>query len=242
MIAQRTEEWYEARLGKVTASRMKDVMAYGAKGQPLKIRDDYKKELVAERLTHQPANPDQYVSYEMKWGMAYEAVARTRYELSTGNKVDDAPFVEHETLMAGASPDGFVGKEGLLEIKCMKTSNQLYSCFIDHEYPEEFKPQMMMQMWITGREWVDFVAYDPRLPDGLDLFVQRVVRDEDYINMIEAEATTFLEEIDRNVGYFMGLLPIKERTCRECGLVFADRVPKCNACGSTDVATNFVAA
>jgi hypothetical protein len=168
----------------------------------------------------------------MKWGMAYEGTARLNYELKTGRKVEAAGFFEHETLKAGASPDGLVGTEGLLEIKCLKTSNHLYSMFIDHQYPEEFKPQVMMQLWVTGREWVDFVGYDPRLPRGLDTFIQRVERDQDYIDMMEAEVVAFLEEVDRNVGYFLGLLPVLERICRECGVHFADRLEQCNVCGS----------
>lgn len=238
MIAQRTEEWIEARLGKVTASRAKDVMAYGAKGQELQVRANYRKELVGERLTRTPANPDQFVSYEMKWGMAYEGVARTKYELITGLKVEEAGFFEHDSLMAGASPDGLVGSDGLLEIKCMKTANHLYSCFIDHQYPQEFKAQMMQQLWITGREWVDFVAYDARLPKGLDIFIQRVERDQDYINMLEEEVTKFLGEVDRNVGFFLGQLPILERLCRECGTLFASRLAQCESCGSNFTSLN----
>lgn len=214
---QRSSGWHEARLGKVTASRVSDCMAYykptkaqiaagitpAEKGE----RKRYRENIVAERLTGLPADPDPYVSYDMKWGIVNESIAKNAYQLTYRRLVEEAPFVQHAELMAGASPDGYVtdiktGETGLLEIKCLRSANHLYKAMMTQEVPAEHIPQIQMQMWITGRLWCDFVAYDSRLPDGLKMFVKRVDRDDEYIAYMESEVRKFLDECDRDFKHF----------------------------------------
>lgn len=210
--AQRSSEWFEQRLGKVTASRVADCMAWGrtdkdGNRKELTARKNYRENIVAERLTGMPADPEPYVSYDMKWGIANEAIARNVYQLEYRRIVEDAPFVQHETLLCGASPDGYVidgetGELGLVEIKCLRSANHLYKAIKNQKVPAEHIPQIQMQLWITGRAWCDFIAFDSRLPEGLKIFVQRVERDEEYIKMLEAEVRQFLTECDNDFRQF----------------------------------------
>jgi predicted phage-related endonuclease len=213
---QRTDEWFAARLGRVTGSRFKDVLAVSKRdGSPLQARTDYKKELVTERLVGAVGKKEVFVTPEMAWGQQNEALARTEYQLRTGNKVSEEGFAQHDDLMVGVSTDGLVNDAGNLG-----------------DMPDDYKAQVQGQMWITGRVWCDFVGYDSRVPDGLDLFVTRILRDDDYIMMLEAEVTAFLDEIDRDMAYFLRYLPIARRVCRNCGVVFTDKLNLCPACGA----------
>lgn len=218
--AQRSSEWFEARLGKVTASRVADCMAWGRPdkdgvAKELQVRKSYREGIVAERLTGMPADPEPYVTYDMKWGMANEAIAKNVYQLTYHRLVEDAPFVQHKKLMAGASPDGFVtdpktGELGLIEIKCLRSANHLYKTIMTQEVPKDHIAQIQMQMWITGMTWCDFVAFDSRVPDGLKIFVKRVERDNEYIKMLEAEVRKFLDECDRDFKHFWASVKEKE--------------------------------
>lgn len=214
---QRSSEWFEQRLGKVTASRVADCMAYykptkaeALAGTPLRetdARKRYRQGIVAERLTGQPADPEPYVNYDMKWGIANEAIAKNVYQLTYHQMIEDAPFVQHETLMCGASPDGYVidkttGELGLVEIKCLRSANHLYKAIMTQEVPTEHIPQIQMQMWVTGGAWCDFIAFDSRVPDGLKIFVKRVERDDEYITMLEKEVRKFLGECDNDFKHF----------------------------------------
>lgn len=214
--AQRSSDWYEARLGKVTASKVGDVMAKGAKGQELQARKNYRENIVAERLTGIMADPEPYLSYDMKWGMANETIARNLYQMEYKRLVEDAPFVEHPELLAGASPDGYVtdmetGEIGLIEIKCLRSANHLYKAILKQEVPEEHIPQIQMQMWITGRAWCDFIAFDSRVPVGLQIFVKRVERDEEYIANMEVEVRKFLDECDNDFKRFWAQVKDKKK-------------------------------
>lgn len=232
-VKQRTDEWYQARLGLVTGSRMKDVIAFGKRdGKPLKARSDYLREVVAERLVGEIGKREVYVTPEMLWGQMNEGIARSTYQLQTGNKVGQEGFIRHDTLMCGVSTDGLVNNEGNLEIKCLTTRNHLYEIIKYGTMPEEYKPQVQMQLWITEREWCDFVGYDSRVPSGLDLLVVRVYRDEDYINYLEEETKNFLEEADHDVRHFLRYLPVADRVCHNCGSVFTDKLALCPDCHS----------
>lgn len=200
-VQQRSDEWYKVRLGKVTASRAKDVLAIGVRGGELTARKNYREDIVGELLTGLPADPDQYINYEMKWGMVCEPIARGIYQMTNKCIVEDAPFFEHPNLKCGVSPDGLVtdtttGEIGLLEIKCPRSSNHLFKSMITKSVPKEYIPQIQMQLWLTDRAWCDFVSFDSRLPRGLQIFIQRVERDDEYIAMLEVEIKKFLGEVD----------------------------------------------
>jgi putative phage-type endonuclease len=191
-MEQRTDDWFAARLGKVTASRVADVIAktktgYGAS------RANYMADLVVERLTGQKASS--FSNAAMEWGTEQEPNAKAAYAAKTGILVEDVGFIDHPTVaMSGASPDGFA-EEGLVEIKCPNTATHLEYVLAELP-PLKYFTQMQWQMACTGRPWCDFVSYDPRLPERLQLLVVRVPRDDDYIKILEQEVTTFLQELD----------------------------------------------
>jgi putative phage-type endonuclease len=192
MMEQRTDDWFAARLGKVTASRVADVIAktktgYGAG------RANYMADLVVERLTGQKASS--FTNAAMEWGTEQEPNAKAAYAAKTGILVEDVGFIDHPTVaMSGASPDG-LAEDGLVEIKCPNTATHLEYIF-DGKPPQKYVTQMQWQMACTNRPWCDFVSFDPRLPERLQLLVVRVPRDDDYIKILEQEVTTFLQELD----------------------------------------------
>ena len=193
---QRSEDWYAARLGKATASRFKDAIAALKSGAPAQAQRDYLTELVVERLTQQPIQ--RFQNAAMTWGTEQEPAARAAYERITGRIVEETGFVAHDTLMAGCSPDGLVDWDGLIEIKCpWNTANHIETLL--NGMPAEHIPQVQGQMWITGREWCDFVSYDPRMPEALQLHVQRIQRDEAFIADLERRVTSFLAEVGNQV-------------------------------------------
>lgn len=232
---QRSSEWFEQRLGKVTASRVADTMefykptkAMALEGIPPKekeVRKRYREALVAERLTGISADPEPYVTYDMKWGIANESIAKNVYQLQHRRIIEDAPFVQHKELLCGASPDGFVtdpktGEVGTVEIKCLRSANHLYKTILAQEVPPEHLPQIQMQMWITGTAWCEFIAYDSRVPEGLKIFVQRVPRDDDYINkVLEPAVRKFLEECDNDFKHFWASVKNKDGMELKDGIV-----------------------
>jgi putative phage-type endonuclease len=191
-MEQRTDDWFAARLGKVTASRVADVIAktktgYGAG------RANYMADLVVERLTGQKASS--FTNPAMEWGTEQEPNAKAAYAAKTGILVEDVGFIDHPTVaMSGASPDG-LAEDGLVEIKCPNTATHLEYIF-DGKPPQKYVTQMQWQMACAGKPWCDFVSYDPRLPERLQLMVVRVPRDDGYIKMLEQEVTAFLRELD----------------------------------------------
>jgi putative phage-type endonuclease len=193
MMEQRTDDWFAARLGKVTASRVADVIAktktgYGAG------RANYMADLVVERLTGQKASS--FSNAAMEWGTEQEPNAKAAYAAKTGILVEEVGFIDHPTVaMSGASPDGFA-EEGLVEIKCPNTATHLEYIF-DGKPPQKYVTQMQWQMACAGKPWCDFASFDPRLPERLQLLVVRVPRDDDYIKMLEQEVTIFLQELDK---------------------------------------------
>jgi len=249
---QRSDEWFKLRLGKVTGSRIKDVVGMTASGQYLKKREDYKRELVSERIVGILGRKDVYVTPAMQWGTMNEDAARTTYMLRTRNKVTEEGFCiwqreddngNMKDLAVGVSTDGLVNDDGNLEVKCLESHNHLYKIIRENmqfdaedqlvrTLPEEFKAQVQGQLMVTGRQYCDFVGYDSRVPVGLDLFALRVERDEDYIMFLEYEILQFLAEVERDFKYFLQYLPIAERVCLECGVVFVDQVSACGDCMS----------
>ena len=190
-MEQRTEEWFSARLGKVTASRVADVLAKIKSGESAS-RKNYKMELVVQRLTGKPQ--ESFTNAAMEWGTEQEPFARMAYEAHTGTFVKEEGFVDHPTIEGfGCSPDGIVG-EGLIEIKCPNTANHIETV-LENKVPSKYIPQMQCQMACTGAKWCDFVSFDPRVPEDLQLFVVRVERDQEYIDAMEVEVKQFLSEV-----------------------------------------------
>ena len=193
---QRSDDWYAARCGKATASRFKDVMARLKNGAPAADRQKYLTELVVERLTGQPVPA--YENAAMRWGTEQEAAARAAYEQRTGVAVEETGFIAHDVLMAGCSPDGLVDWDGLIEIKCPYNSAVHIETLLNG-MPAEHMPQVQGQMWITGREWCDFVSFDPRMPEQLQLYVQRIHADPKAIADLAFGVSAFLKEVGAQV-------------------------------------------
>jgi putative phage-type endonuclease len=191
---QGSAEWLASRAGKVTASRISDVLAKVKSGEAA-ARRDYKSQLVAEILTRKPQE-DGFLNDEMRWGNEQEPFARAAYEVDSGVLVDRVGLVLHPGIdRAAASPDGLAGAAGLVEIKCPKTATHL-NYMLAKEAPSKYRPQMLWQMACTERAWCDFVSFDPRLPQDLQLFSVRLERDDKAIKEIEAEVRRFLDEVD----------------------------------------------
>jgi len=190
-MEQRTEEWFSARLGKVTASRVADVLAKIKSGESAS-RKNYKMELVVQRLTGKTG--ESFTNAAMEWGTEQEPFARMAYEAHTSTFVKEEGFVDHPTIEGfGCSPDGIVG-DGLIEIKCPNTANHIETV-LENKAPSKYIPQMQCQMACTGAKWCDFVSFDPRVPEDLQLFVVRVERDQEYIDSMEVEVKQFLSEV-----------------------------------------------
>ena len=192
MIEQGTEAWLQLRLGKVTASRVADIMAKTKTGVSAS-RGNYLIELALQRVTGN-IEP-MYTNDAMAWGTATEPQARVDYEVKTGNFVDQIAFVEHPTIeWFGCSPDGLVGNDGLIEIKCPNSATH-WATIKDGKPPNKYVIQMQTQMACTNRQWCDFVSFDPRMPERSQLFICRVERDQTMIDEIEVEVMKFLNEV-----------------------------------------------
>lgn len=201
-IIQGSDAWFAQRLGRVTASRVADVIARTKTG-PSASRDGYMIELALERITGQRA--ESYTSPAMQWGTETEPLARMAYEATTGEIVDEAGMIPHPRIaMTGASPDGLVNHDGLVEIKCPNSTTHLQT--LRSKKPAgKYVTQMMWQMACTERQWCDFVSFDPRMPEGLRLFITRVPRDDGLIATLEKEVQAFLEETQALVQELMTL-------------------------------------
>jgi len=195
-MEQRTAEWYADRLGKVTASRVADVIAKTKSGYSTS-RANYMAELICERLTG--VRGDFYQNAAMLWGTETEPQARAAYEMASGGLVEEVGFVPHSSIFdGGASPDGLVGADGMVEIKCPFTATHI-DTLLTETVPGKYLAQMQWQMACTGRKWCDFVSYDPRLPEGMALFIKRVPRDDKMIDELEKEVFSFLTEMDEKL-------------------------------------------
>ena len=191
-IVQGSDAWKQLRLGKVTASRVKDIIATTKTGYSTS-RDKYMTQLLLERLTNTVA--ESYSNDAMQWGVEQEPFARAAYEAAKGVMVDQVAFVNHPTIeMAGASPDGLVNDDGLVELKCPMSHTHLESLLggLDDQY----KVQVQWQMACTGAKWTDLCSFDPRFPAELQLVIKRFERDDAYIATLEKEVIKFLAELD----------------------------------------------
>lgn len=196
MIEQRSEAWFQERCGKVTASRVADVVARTKSGWSAS-RETYMGELIAERLTGVPA--ERYRNAAMDWGTEKEPQARAAYQFEQGVLVKQVGFVPHPNIaMTGASPDGLVGEAGLVEIKAPNTATHV-STLLGQNVPGKYVTQVMWQMACTGRQWTDFASFDPRLPDAMQLWIKRIERDDKLISELEEQVQEFLAELDAKV-------------------------------------------
>jgi len=196
-IIQGSEAWFEARLGKVTASRVADVIAKTKSGYSTS-RDNYMAQLICERLTGQKG--ESFTNAAMQHGTDTEPLARSAYEAHADVMVEEVGFVQHPKIeMAGASPDGLVGLFGMLEIKCPNTATHI-DTLLSQTVPTKYITQMQWQMRCCERQWCDFVSFDPRLPQDLQLFVKRVEFDAAYVATLEEEVNLFLKELDDKVS------------------------------------------
>lgn len=197
MIEQGTDEWKQQRLGKVTASRIADVTAKIKSGWGAS-RANYMAELLVERLTG--IAPDMFINDAMRWGTEQEPTARAAYEFMRDCTVDQVGFVDHPVIpMTGASPDGLIGSDGLVEIKCPMTSTHIET-LLGASVPGKYISQIQWQLACTGRAWCDWVSFDPRMPANMQLFVQRIDRDDKQIAELEGHVRTFLAELDAKVA------------------------------------------
>lgn len=206
-IIQGSAEWFAIRAGRVTASRVADVVAKTKTGWGAS-RANYMAELIAERLTGEPA--ERFTNAAMQWGTDHEPDARAAYEFFRDASVIEVGFVEHPAIaMTGASPDGLVGDDGLVEIKCPNTATHL-DTLLSQTVPAKYVTQMLWQMACTGRQWCDFVSYDPRLPESMSLFVKRIDRDDKRIAELETDVSAFLVETANKLAQLNSLYGTKE--------------------------------
>lgn len=193
---QQTEQWYKDRCGNVGASKVADIVAKTKSGYSAS-RANYMAALIVERLTG--ASQETCTNAAMQWGIDTEPKAREMYQFITDNEVTLTGFVMHPTIpRSGASPDGLVGDDGLVEIKCPNTATHI-DTLLDFGIDMKYITQMQWQMTCTGRKWCDFVSFDPRLPVELQIKIQRVERDDEYIATLETEVKKFLAELEEKL-------------------------------------------
>lgn len=196
-IEQLSPEWFAIRRGKVTASRLSDVVAKTRNGWGAS-RTNYAAELIAERLTG--VTVDRFRNAAMQHGVDTEPEARAAYEFMSGNKVTEIGFIDHPTIqMTGASPDGMIDPNGMLEIKCPQTATHI-DTLLKGSIAERYVLQMQWQMRCADRQWCDFVSFDPRMPPSMQLFIKRVKRNDGQIQGLERAVTEFLAEISVTVS------------------------------------------
>ena len=195
-MEQRSDDWFAARLGKVTASRVADVVAKTKTGVSAS-RGNYMAQLIVERLTGKPV--ESFSSSAMQWGTDTEPLARAAYEMATDTMVEEIGFVEHESItMSGASPDGLVGDDGLIEIKCPNTATHIET-LINNTIDNRYVLQMQWQMACTDRKWCDFVSFDPRMPEALQMKIIRVNFNEMLVADLENQVEQFLNEVQEKL-------------------------------------------
>lgn len=195
-MEQHSPEWYAARVGKVTASRVADLMAKTKSGYSTS-RANYMAELICERLTGEPSAG--FTSAAMQWGTDTEPMAREAYEFLFARNVEQTGLVVHPSIPDfGASPDGLIGQHGLLEIKCPNTATHIET-LLSEAVPGKYITQMQAQMACTGRAWCDFVSFDPRMPEDMQLWCKRVERDAAFISEMEGEIAAFLTELTQKL-------------------------------------------
>ena len=194
-VQQRTDAWHQLRVGKVTASRVADIIAKTKTG-PAASRENYLAQLVCERLTGKPA--ESYSNSAMQWGTDTEPFARAAYEARMDLLVTEVGFIDHPWItMSGASPDGLAA-EGMVEIKCPNTATHIET-LLTKTVPAKYITQMMWQMACADRPWCDFVSFDPRLPEKHQLFIKRINYDPEVVNLLENSVIQFLGDVDLKI-------------------------------------------
>lgn len=200
-VPQRSEGWFRARAGRLTGSSAKDMLSKGKGKKESAGRRNLRTRLVAERLTgesHDEGYRGGYKSAPMRWGEEAESEAIGAYEAVYGALVRSVGFLSHTEVMAGCSPDGYVGNfEGLLEVKCPNTTTHLG--YIRTGDIDAYIPQIKHNMWVGEFEWCDFISFDPRLPENMRLFVKRYERDKLDIVGYEISARAFLTEVEQEL-------------------------------------------
>ena len=195
-VEQGSADWHKMRLGKVTASRVKDVLSKGRGSAPSKTAESYMIELISEILTGQPK--PFFENDAMRWGTETEPQARSMFEIKNDFiDVDEVAFIEHSDFV-GVSPDGLIGDSGMLEIKCPTTTTQIKRA-LSGQYHLDYKAQIQMQLWVAQREWCDFVSFDPRLPESCGYLQERVYRDEEYIKSMESKINEFIDNMQLTI-------------------------------------------
>lgn len=202
-MEQRSEEWFKIRAGKVTASKVPDVVTRLKNGSYGASRATYMGQLIAERLSG--IAQEGFSNAAMQWGTETEPMARAAYEFAKDYNIIEVGFIEHPTIdMSGASPDGIIGEDGLIEIKCPNTSTHI-DTLLGASIPPKYIDQMQWQMACTDRDWCDFVSFDPRMPRELNMKIQRVERDFDRIEYLETEVQDFIAEMDAKIKKMLEL-------------------------------------
>ena len=191
-IDQSGEEWLDLRMGFVTASKFKDVLAKGAG----KTRKTYMYKIAAEIITGE--REEGFTSKAIEWGTETEPRARAMYELDKGVDVEQIAFAHFDEKMVGCSPDGLVGERGLVEFKCPNTTTQIET-FLSGKMPTTHMAQVQGQMWVLGRDWCDFVSFDPRINGAASYFCTRIERDGAYCANLSDECDKFLSELDEMI-------------------------------------------
>lgn len=201
---QRSEAWRLVRAGRLTGSCAAAILAERKRGSgELAVRRDLRFKLVVERLTGLPEEEPARLPSAMQHGVDTEAQAFRAYEAATGQLVQRVGFLEHPELMAGASPDGYVGAfTGLVELKCPKSTTHL-QYLRDGVVPDEYRPQILHNLWISGAEWCDFVSFDDRFPPELRLFRRRVQRESCDLVAYELAARLFLSECEKELAQIL---------------------------------------
>lgn len=234
-VPQRSEEWWKIRSGKATASMQWAVEKFckptkaekdlGKNGRESSDRAHYRSRLIAQTLTgylsQHKRDDERWKGWDVAWGEEFEDIARAEYMARNGCEVEKVGIYVHDEISRfAASPDGSVGLDGLIQIKCPATTTHLE--YWDGEVvPEEYEPQLVAEMAVTGRKWSDFVSFDPRLPKDLQLFVVRLNRNEERIRQCELAVLTLLEEVDSKIAKLLGgrvvedLTPILEESLRQ---------------------------
>lgn len=194
-VSQGTPEWHQLRCGCPTASRFADILSKGRGSAESVTRRKYLLSVVAERLSNEVA--ETYSNPHMERGKAFEAEARDLYSFRTGNDVREVAFIRNTQIGAGASPDGLIGDDGMLEIKTRLPELHL-ELVLSGGLPPEHKAQVQGQLMVSGRKWVDYVSYWPKLP----LYIVRVERDEEFISLLRANIKVFNEDVEAMVAKF----------------------------------------
>lgn len=206
-MEQRSPEWFAARVGRLTGTGAKELFAKGRGSAEAVGRRDLRVRLALEQLTGQ-AQEDGYTNAVMQRGIEKEPVALAAYELHTESTVWPVGFVQMDDLMAGCSPDGSVdGLKGIVEVKCPKSATHL-EYLRAGEIPSEYLPQCIHNLWVTGAQWCDFVSFDDRFPDELQLFVCRLTRNEEEIRAYNLLARMFLTEVENEIKAVKALRPV----------------------------------